>query len=77
MPNVPNLRNDILEDCHCSKYTIHPCSSKMYADMEHLYFWEGMKRDVASYVSRCMTCQLIKAEHHRPSGLLQPLKIPL
>ena len=36
VPNVSNLRNDILEDCHRSKYTIHLGSSKMYADMKRL-----------------------------------------
>jgi IS30 family transposase len=35
-----------------------------------------MKRDIAEYVSLCDTCQRVKAEHQRPAGLLQPLKIP-
>jgi hypothetical protein len=35
-----------------------------------------MKRDVAEYVALCDTCQRVKAEHQRPAGLLQPLKIP-
>ena len=35
-----------------------------------------MKRDVMEYVALCDTCQRIKAEHQRPTGLLQPLKIP-
>src|SRR3954463_7631159 len=35
-----------------------------------------MKRAVARYVSRCRTCQQVKAEHQRPHGLLQPLEIP-
>jgi len=35
-----------------------------------------MKREIAAFVSRCMTCQLVKAEHQRPPGLLQPLEIP-
>ena len=35
-----------------------------------------MKRDVADYVSKCLTCQQVKAEHRRPPGLLQPLPIP-
>ena len=34
-----------------------------------------MKRDVASFVAKCMICQQVKAKHQRPSGLLQPLKI--
>ena len=35
-----------------------------------------MKRDVAEYVALCDTCQRVKAEHQRPAGLLQPMKIP-
>jgi hypothetical protein len=34
-----------------------------------------MKKDVAEYVPLCLTCQRVKAEHQRPVGLLQPLKI--
>nr|GFA29206.1 putative reverse transcriptase domain-containing protein [Tanacetum cinerariifolium] len=36
----------------------------------------GMKRDIAEYVSRCLTCFKIKAEHQKPSGLLQQPEIP-
>ncbi|WVZ63996.1 hypothetical protein U9M48_013582 [Paspalum notatum var. saurae] len=35
-----------------------------------------MKRAVAEYVAICDTCQRVKAEHQRPAGLLQPLKVP-
>nr|GFC83139.1 putative reverse transcriptase domain-containing protein [Tanacetum cinerariifolium] len=41
-----------------------------------LYWWPGMKRDIAEYVSRCLTCSKIKAEHQKPSGLLQQPEIP-
>ena len=51
VPSDLSLRRDILDECHRSKYTIHPGSSKMYADMCRLYYWEGLKRDVTSYVS--------------------------
>jgi hypothetical protein len=48
----------------------------MYKDLKTRYWWYGMKRDIAEYVSLCDTCQRVKAEHQRPAGLLQPLKIP-
>ena len=32
-------------------------------------------RDVATYVALCDVCQRVKAEHQRPEGLLQPLKV--
>jgi hypothetical protein len=35
-----------------------------------------MKRDIAEDVSLCDTCQRVKAEHQRPTRLLQPVKIP-
>ena len=35
-----------------------------------------MKKDVAEFVSRCLICLQVKAEHQRPAGLLQSLLIP-
>ncbi|GJW26208.1 putative reverse transcriptase domain-containing protein [Tanacetum coccineum] len=41
-----------------------------------MYWWPGMKRDIATYVSKCLTCSKVKAENQRPSGLLQQPEIP-
>jgi transposase InsO family protein len=35
-----------------------------------------MKREIASFISKCDICQRVKAEHQRPAGLLQPLQVP-
>jgi hypothetical protein len=48
----------------------------MYKDLKTRYWCYGMKRDIAEYVSLCDICQRVKEEHQRPTGLLQPLKIP-
>ena len=48
----------------------------MYKDLKRNFWWEGMKKDVAVYVSKCLTCQQVKAEHQKPSYLLQPLPVP-
>jgi hypothetical protein len=48
----------------------------MYKELKTRYWWYGMKRDITEYVSLCDTYQRVKAEHQRPAGLLQPLKIP-
>jgi hypothetical protein len=36
-----------------------------------------MREDIVEYVARCDTCQRVKAEHQRSTGLLQPLEIPI
>nr|GEZ95627.1 putative reverse transcriptase domain-containing protein [Tanacetum cinerariifolium] len=48
----------------------------MYHDLRDMYWWSGMKKDIATYVSKCLNCSKVKAEHQRPSGLLQQQKIP-
>ncbi|GJV86440.1 putative reverse transcriptase domain-containing protein [Tanacetum coccineum] len=42
-----------------------------------LYWWPNMKADIATYVSKCLTCAKVKAEHQNPSGLLQQSEIPV
>ncbi|GKA03273.1 putative reverse transcriptase domain-containing protein [Tanacetum coccineum] len=51
-------------------------SGKMYQDMKRFYWWSNMKADIATYVSKCLTCLKVKAEHHKPSGLLVQPEIP-
>ncbi|GJZ14451.1 putative reverse transcriptase domain-containing protein [Tanacetum coccineum] len=46
-------------------------------DLRDRYWWPGMKKDIAEYVSKCLTCLKVKAEHQRPSGLLQQPEIPV
>ncbi|RVW27201.1 Transposon Tf2-2 polyprotein [Vitis vinifera] len=71
-----NLRREILEEAHCSKFAIHPGGTKMYKDLRQNYWWSGMKRDIAQFVAQCLVCQQVKAEHQQPAGSLQPLAIP-
>ncbi|GJX65964.1 putative reverse transcriptase domain-containing protein [Tanacetum coccineum] len=75
-PCYGDLRTVIMHESHKSKYSIHPGSNKMYQDMKKLYWWPNMKADIATYVSKCLTCAKVKAEHQRPSGLLVQPKIP-
>ena len=48
----------------------------MYQDMKRQYWWRGMKNVIETFVAKCMICQEVKAEHQRPSALLQPLEVP-
>ncbi|GJW17233.1 putative reverse transcriptase domain-containing protein [Tanacetum coccineum] len=76
LPGYGDLRTVIMHESHKSKYSIHPGSDKMYQDMKKLYWWPNMKADIATYVSKCLTCARVKAEHQRPSGLLIQPEIP-
>ena len=76
VPDVDDLRKEILEESHSAAYSVHPGVTKMYHGIKGLYWWDGLKKDVADYVSKCLTCQQVKAEHQKPSGKLQPLPIP-
>ncbi|GJS87270.1 reverse transcriptase domain-containing protein [Tanacetum coccineum] len=76
LPCYGDTRSLIMHESHKSKYSIHPGSDKMYHDLKMLYWWPNMKADIATYVSKCLTCAKVKAEHQRPSGLLVQPDIP-
>ena len=76
VPCVDGVRERILDEAHNSFYSIHPGSTKMYRDLRDVYWWGGMKKDIAKFVSGCHSCQQVKAEHQRPGGLTQDIEIP-
>ncbi|GJV08688.1 putative reverse transcriptase domain-containing protein [Tanacetum coccineum] len=76
LPLHGGLRDLIMHESHKSKYLIHPGSTKMYQDLKRLYWWPNMKVDIATYVDKCLTCAKVKAEHMKPSGMLQQPEIP-
>ena len=63
--DVDDLRTKIIAETHGSKYSMHLDSTKMYHDHKQIYWWDGMKKDIADYVSKCPNCQQVKAEHLR------------
>ena len=70
VPSSGELRNLVLKEMHDVPYAGHTgYQNKITAVRSHL-FWLGMKKDVADYITRCMECQKVKAEHRHPTGLL-------
>ncbi|GJS44442.1 reverse transcriptase domain-containing protein [Tanacetum coccineum] len=65
-----------MDEAHKMRYSVHPEADKMYYDLRDMYWWPGMKKEIAIYVSKCLTCAKVKAEHQRPSSLLQQSEIP-
>nr|GEY59091.1 hypothetical protein [Tanacetum cinerariifolium] len=71
-----DLRALIMHESHKSKYSIHPGSDKMYQDLKKLYWWPYIKEEIATYVSKCLTCAKVKIEYQNLSGLLVQPEIP-
>ncbi|GKC16220.1 putative reverse transcriptase domain-containing protein [Tanacetum coccineum] len=71
-----DLRTLIMHESHKSKYNVHLGFDKMYKDMKQLYWWPNMKANISTYVSKCLTCLKVKAEHQKPSSLLEQPEIP-
>ena len=75
VPSDAEMRRLILEEGHKSCLSLHPGMTKMYKDLKDNFLWQGMKKEVAQFVSACLTCQKAKVEHQKPGGTLQPLDI--
>jgi hypothetical protein len=63
IPNLKPIQELILWEAHDSAYSIHPSSTKMHKNLKTRYWWYGMKRDIAEYVSLCDICQRVKVKH--------------
>jgi hypothetical protein len=77
VPSIEELKKLILKEAHDTPYSIHLGGTKMYQDLKEQFWWHGMKREIAFYIAKCDVYQRVKAEHQRPAGLLQPLKVPM
>ena len=75
VPQLTDLREEILKEFHCSRFVVHPSGTKMYQDLRRQYYWSEMKRHVWDFVRRCLICQQVKAKHQKSTGLLQPLEV--
>nr|GEV23711.1 reverse transcriptase domain-containing protein [Tanacetum cinerariifolium] len=76
VPFYGNLRTLIMSEAHAIRYSVHRRADKMYYDLRGLYWWPRMKKNIAMYVSKCLTCSKVKVEHQKPLGLLQQSETP-
>ena len=76
IPDNDDMKKMILEESHRSSLSIHPGATKMYHDLKKLFWWSGLKRDVAQFVYSCLICQKSKIEHQKPTGMMVPLDVP-
>ncbi|HVX01002.1 MAG TPA: RNase H-like domain-containing protein, partial [Candidatus Babeliaceae bacterium] len=76
VPKILELRQQILDEAHLTRFSIHPGSNKMYQDLKQRFWWTKMKIEIAQYVAKCDTCQRVKAMHMKSAGQLHPLPVP-
>lgn len=74
--DVSELKQSILDEGHISGMSSHYGATKMYQDLNRIFWWPGMKNGVASFVYMCLTCQKSKVEHQKSLDLIQSLSIP-
>ena len=57
VPQLVELRDEILREFHCSRFCNASSGMKMYNDLRRQYCWCEMKRHVGDFVRRCLMCQ--------------------
>jgi RNase H-like domain found in reverse transcriptase/Reverse transcriptase (RNA-dependent DNA polymerase)/Integrase zinc binding domain/Integrase core domain len=76
VPNVPELKNIILKECHDAPYAGHQGVARTTQKITAHYWWTGLTNDVKNYIAACPSCQTVKGRHGKTPGLIQPLQIP-
>ena len=56
VPEIGELKREIMEEAHSSTYAMHPGSTKIYHTLTEHYWWKGMKKKISDFISRCLTC---------------------
>ena len=64
-----------MDELHKIPYIGHLGYPKMITSTKKLFYWPGMKKDIAKYLSKCLECEQVKVEHKHAKSLLQPLHI--
>lgn len=77
VPNVHNFRKQHLSESHSSRYSILPKDTKMYQNLWEVYWYSGIKNDIAQFVAKWPNCQQLKIEHQKPEGLSKDINAPL
>jgi hypothetical protein len=76
VPDDPELKRMILEECHDSPMAGHFGFAKTLDLVSRTFYWPSMRKYIKDYVGGCDICQRSKSSNHKPYGLLQPLPIP-
>jgi hypothetical protein len=76
VPDLDELKAEILRECHEGPITGHPGRSKTYELLTREYYWPGMYEYASRWVKNCETCRRITPSREGYQGLLRPLAAP-
>ncbi|GKE17559.1 putative reverse transcriptase domain-containing protein [Tanacetum coccineum] len=68
VPLIGVVTTIIMDEARASRYLVHPKADKTYCVLRDMYWWPCMKKDIATYVSDCLTCSKVKAETSKTFG---------
>ncbi|GKC91501.1 putative nucleotidyltransferase, ribonuclease H, partial [Tanacetum coccineum] len=68
VPLVGDVKMVIMDEAHKSRYSVHPGGDKIYHNLCDMYWWSGMKRDIAIYKSLRIRLDLSMAYHPQTDG---------
>ena len=71
-----SMRQKVLATCHDEPTKGHTGIHRTLELVKNKYWWKGMGRHVKQYVRSCPVCQVMKSDHRKKAGLLQPIPIP-
>ncbi|RVW50368.1 Transposon Tf2-2 polyprotein [Vitis vinifera] len=75
VPKWGNIRQNLIKECHDTKWAGHPGQRRTRALLESAYYWPQIRDEVEAYVRTCLVCQQDKVEQRQPRGLLEPLPV--
>ena len=76
IPENDEIKAKTIRRHHDNEAAGHGGIAKTIDLVHRQYYWPHMREDITRYVKNCDVCQRIKATHHAPYGLLQPLEAP-
>lgn len=65
-----DARQQALEECHDLPTSGHTGVLKTFKRVQQQYYWPKMRKDIATYVAKCRTCQSIKYDQQKPGGMI-------
>ncbi len=70
MPDVKSVKDHIISQCHDSLFAGHMGRDKTVHNVQRLFYWPNLDKDVFAYIDSCHICQAVKPSTQSNYGLL-------